>query len=172
MTKIMNECVSRVSGRMMGIFLQDVFGDRDVGEVRLGLPAGAARLRDRKLIVAATVCDPPMFRDAMQQAAISTGCDVLVSHHGFYPEVLNHVRFGVVSHVDGALCHLERMLLYVHRADGYWLLPEGSGPYVALEEGGLRLDCNPPFLTFDQRADGLCEAAKMIARRTRNVGIM
>lgn len=172
MTMIMNEPVSRVSGRMMSMFLHDVFGDSDVAEVSLGLPAGAARFRDRKLIVAATVCDPPMFRDAMQQASITTGCDVLVSHHGFFPEVLNHVQFGVVSQVDGALCHLDRMLLYVHRADGYWLLPEGSGPYVALEESGLRLDCNPPFLTFDQRADGLCEAAKMIARHTRNVGIM
>lgn len=172
MTKILNEQVSRVSGRMMSIFLQDIFGARDCAEIRLGLPAGAAHLRDRKLIVAATVCDPPMFQDAMKQAAISTGCDVLVSHHGFYPETLNHAHFSVASQIAGQLCHFDRMLLYVHRADGYWLVPEKDGPFIALEEEGLSIGQSSPFITFDQRAEGLCEGAKLIARRTRNVGIL
>ena len=172
MTKILDERVSLVSTRMMSILLNGIFGEHDCADIRLGLPAGAVHLRDRKLIVAATVCDPPMFQDAIKQAAISTGSDVLISHHGFYPETLNHAYFSVASQIAGQLCQFDQMLLYVHRADGYWLVPDGNGPFIALAEDGLAISQDPPFFTYDQRADGVCEAAKLIARRTRNGGIL
>jgi hypothetical protein len=67
--KTFQERISRVSARMMSLFLYDIFGQNDTESVRLGLPAGAVRLRDRKRIVAATVCDEPLFRDTIRQAA-------------------------------------------------------------------------------------------------------
>ncbi|OWQ87678.1 hypothetical protein CDQ91_20820 [Sphingopyxis witflariensis] len=119
---------------MMSIFLHDIFGENDGESVRLGLPAGAVHLKDRKLIIAGTVCDPPMFRDVIKQAAISADADVLVAHHGFYPETLNQVFFSLLVHIDGAAYHFERMRLYFHPADGYWLVPDDAGLFVALEE--------------------------------------
>lgn len=172
MTQIFKERVSCISGRMMSIFLHDIFGENDGESVRLGLPAGAVHLKDRKLIIAGTVCDPPMFRDVIKQAAISADADVLVAHHGFYPETLNQVFFSLLVHIDGAAYHFERMRLYFHPADGYWLVPDDAGLFVALEEDGLRIDHESPYLTFDQRAEGLCEAAKVIARRTRHLGVL
>lgn len=164
--------VSRTSARIMSLMLCDIFGQQDGESVRLGLPAGAVRLKDRNLIIAATVCDPPMFRDAIRQAANSTGIDVIVVHHGFYPETLNPVFVSALVHMSGQPHLFEKMVLYFHQADGYWLVPYEKGPFIALEEEGLRVDFEPPFLTIHQRAEGVCEAAKLIVRRTRNLGVL
>lgn len=163
---------SRLSTRMMTLFLHEIFGAADGESVRLGLPAGAVHLKDRKLIVAVTVCDPPLFREAIQSAAASTRSDVLVIHHGFHPETLNNVFISALVHMSGQPYLLEKMVLYFHPADGYWLVPHERGPFIALEEDGLRVDFEPPFLTVHQRGEGVCEAAKIIVRRTANVGVL
>lgn len=121
----------------MSILLNGIFGEHDCADIRLGLPAGAVHLRDRKLIVAATVCDPPMFQDAIKQAAISTGSDVLISHHGFYPETLNHAYFSVASQIAGQLCQFDQMLLYVHRAEGRAMAAGTHRPDRLIPRGSL-----------------------------------
>lgn len=170
--KTFQERVSRISGRMMSLLLCNVFGQEDGQSVTLGLPAGAVHLMGRKLIVAATVCDEPVFRQPIKDAAAKTGSDVLLAHHGFHPETLNHVFFSVLVHIGGEPHHFERMILYFHAVDGYWLVPEGRGPFIALEEDGLRVDHEPPFLTIHQRADGVCAGARIIVQRTANAGIL
>jgi len=166
------ERVSRTSARMMSLMLNDIFGQEDGSRILLGLPSGAVHLKDRKLIVAATVCDAPMFRDTMTNAAASTGADVMVIHHGFYPETLNPVFVSLLVHIGGKPYLLEKMVFYFHEADGFWLVPYDKGPFIALEETGLRVEAEPPFLTIHQRSEGVCEAAKTIVRSTRNLGVL
>lgn len=161
--------VSRTSAAMMRFLLCNVFKCKNDKPVSHGLPAGAVQLANQNLILGATVCDPPMFRQAIQCAAATTGSDVLIAHHGFHPETLNTVEYSLVVHISGIPMPLERMLLYVHPTDGFWLVPSGLGPFVALGRNGLRLDHEPPFITDAQRVQGLCDAARMIVQTMREV---
>lgn len=161
--------VSRISAAMMRFLLAYVLNSEDAEGIGHGLPAGAVQLANANLIVAATVCDPPMFRQAASYAAASTKSDVLIGHHGFHPETLNAVEFSLVVHIGGYPVPLERMHLYVHPAEGFWLVPSGAGPCVALEGGGLRLDHEPPFIADAQRVQGLCDAARLIVRAMRGM---
>lgn len=169
--KTFEATVSRLTLRMTN-FLLDTFGQHDGARANYGLPAGAVHLKDRQLIVAATPCDPPLFHDAMRKAAAATGADVIVVHHGLHPEALNPVQFSALVHMSREPYLLEDMILYFHPADGYWLVPSGKGPFIALGEDGLRVDFEPPFITFHERCDGVCKAAAMIVRATRAVGVM
>ncbi|MFN3727364.1 MAG: hypothetical protein ACK4SZ_13805 [Allosphingosinicella sp.] len=137
-----------------------------------GLPAGAVHLKDRQLILAGTPCDPPLFQEAMHDAAAATGADVILIHHGLHPEVLNPVRFSVLVHMSREPQLLEDMVLYYHQADGYWLVPTAKGLFIALQEDGLRVDFEPPFITFHERSEGVCHAAAMIVRGMRKTGAM
>ena len=165
------ETVSRLTLRMTN-FLLDIVGQHDGARAGFGLPAGAVLLKDRQLILAGTPCDPPLFRDAMSNAAAATGADVVLVHHGLHPEALNPVQFSVLVHMSREPQLFEDMILYFHPADGYWLVPSGKGPFVALEEEGLRVDFEPPFVTFHERCEGICQAAAMIVRATRATGVM
>jgi hypothetical protein len=62
----------------------------------------------------------------------------MIVHRGFYPETLNNVFFSLAIHIDGEPYQFERMVLYFHPADGYRLVPEKRGPFIALEEAGKR----------------------------------
>lgn len=163
--------VSRLTLRMTN-FLLDIVGQHDGGRAGFGLPAGAVHLRDRQLILAGTPCDPPLFHKAMRNAATATGADVILVHHGLHPEALNPVKFSVLVHMSREPQLFEDMILYFHLADGYWLVPSGKGPFVALEENGLRVDFEPPFVTFHERCEGVCQAASLIVRATRATGVM
>lgn len=165
------QLVSRLTLRMMSLLLT-IFGQEDGARAGWGLPAGAVHLKNRKLIVACTPCDAPIFHGAMIAAAEASGCDVVLAHHGLYPETLNTVQFSVLVHMSKKPYLLENMVLYFHQADGYWLVPSDKGPFVALEEGGLRVDFEPPFITFHERCEGVCEAAKRIVIATRNTGVL
>lgn len=161
--------VSRTSAAMMRFLLCNVFKSEKDKPVSLGLPAGAVHLANQDFILAATVCDPPMFRKAAHYAAATAGSDVLIAHHGFHPETLNTVEYSLVIHIGGIPMPLERMLLYVHPTEGFWLVPSGLGPFVALGRDGLRLDHEPPFITDAQRVQGLCDAARLIVQTMRGV---
>lgn len=163
--------VSRLTLRMTN-FLLDIVGQQDGARASFGLPAGAVLLKDRQLILAGTPCDPPLFHDAMRHAAAVTGANVILVHHGLHPEALNPVQFSVLVHMSREAQLLEDMILYCHPADGYWLVPSGKGPFVALEEDGLRVDFEAPFATCCERCEGLCQAAAMIVRATRATGAM
>lgn len=169
--KTFEATVSRLTLRMTSLLL-DVVGQHDAAQARFGLPAGAVHLQERQLILAGTPCDPPFFHVAMRNAAAATGADVVVIHHGLHPEALNPVRFSVLVHMSGKPYLFEERILYFHPMDGYWLVPIGKGPFVALEEDGLRVDFEPPFVTFNERCDGVCQAAAEIVRTTRSVGVM
>src|SRR5690606_14351591 len=120
---------------------------------------GTVHLVERKLIVAGTPCDAPLFQPPMRQAAAATGADVILAHHGLSPEPLNSAEFSVLAHMSGEPFLFEGMALYAHPAGGQWLVPSGDGPFMALEKGGLRLACEPPFLTFHQRCEGIHAAS-------------
>lgn len=167
-TSNFQERVCRVNGRIMDLLLHDIFCNQHAEDVRLGLPAGAVQLGEPRLILAATVCDPPLFREAVATAAATAGSDVILAHTGFFPETLNDVHFSLSVHIDGKPHQFERMVLFYQPSDGYWLVPLDRGPFVALERGGLRVHHEPPFLTAQQRATGVCEAAKILVRRTRS----
>lgn len=51
-------------------------------------------------------------------------------------------------------------------------LLQRRGPFIALEPEGLRVDFEPPFVTFHERCDAVCEAAAMIVRATRAVAAL
>jgi hypothetical protein len=161
--------VSRHTRRMLGLLL-DIVSQETGSPAPGGLPAGALHLGPAKLIIAGTPCDAPVFHGAMRAAAAATGADVVLVHHGLFPETMSQVTFSVLVHMSGQPYLLENMVLYHHPEDGYWLVPSSLGPYVALEQKGLRVDFQPPFVTFVERMDGVCAAAAKVVRATRFVG--
>lgn len=152
---------SRTTVRTLSVLL-NTLGQDDAKMVGFGLPANALHLQERNLIVAGTPCDAPMFHDAMRKAADESGAEIVVAHHGLFPEAFNPVTFSVLVHISGRPHLFRDMVLYFHPADGYWLLPYETGPFMALEADGLRVEFEPPFVTFYERCTGVCEAAKRI----------
>jgi hypothetical protein len=90
--------------------------------------------------------------------------------HGLYPEMLNATAFDVVIHVNHQAVLLTDLILYHHPADGFWLVPAGNGAYVAIERDGLRVADEPPCISWHERSDAVCRAAKLIARAARRLG--
>jgi len=131
------------------------------------LPAGAMRVEGINVVLAGTRCDPPLFEDSIRDVAAATGCDVVLVRHGRFPETLNEVRLDVAVRMDFGILLLKDLLLYYRQEDGYWLVPERRGPFVALGRDGIRLSFEPPFLTGDYREDGLLAAAAHIVRALR-----
>lgn len=157
------ESVSRLTRRMMALLLRIVChaeGEKGPG----GLPAGSLHLPDARLILATTCCSKPLFHEQMRTAASASGADVLLMRHGLHPESLNGTGFDVLLHVNREPVLLTDLILYHHNADGFWLVPSGNGAYIAVEADGLRLADEPPFMTWQERSDGVCKAAKLIAR--------
>ncbi|MEO1968561.1 MAG: hypothetical protein ABGW87_07615 [Sphingomonadaceae bacterium] len=151
---------------MLELMLSKV-GDHDATQARWGLPVGAVHLPDRNLIVAGTPCDAPLFQQAMVSAAKSSGSDVVMMHHGFCPETLDPVEFSVLVHIDEYPNLFEHLLLYSDLDGNFWLIPSLVGPSIALESDGLRVSSEPPFMTWHQRSDGLCRAAKEVVKASR-----
>ena len=155
--------VSNVTRRMTDLLLAAINGRGDPRQVTYGLPAGALHLETARLILAGTPCSPPLFEGQMRSAAALTGADVVLAHHGFCPEVLNPLTFSVLVHLDGEPEMLTGMILYRHPTGEFWLVPGELGPCVALESSGLKLDSEPPYLTFHQRCEGIsCAAAAVL----------
>ncbi|WP_442678324.1 hypothetical protein ACSBM8_12385 [Sphingomonas sp. ASY06-1R] len=132
--------------------------------VSAGLPAGAFLIESANVILSATPCDQPMFSDMMERVARSRRRDVLLMRTGFHPEILNPVQACVALVAERDVLMLEGMAFYRHDDQSLWLVPIDAGPFIAIEPRGLRLEMIPPFLTYDQRVDGLCRAAAEIVR--------
>jgi hypothetical protein len=160
------EHVSRVRLRMFNLHLNGV-GTHDAIDAGWGLPAGSVHLTDRKLILAGTPCDAPLFQPAVRKAAAATGADVLLADHGLGPAPLNQAEFSVLVHMSGEPFLFEHMVPYAHPCGDHWLVPAGNGPFVALEKDGLRLACEPPFLTFHQRCLGIHAASTAFGQTTQ-----
>ena len=164
-----SEAVSSLTYRMMLLLLHAVghaSGDKAPG----GLPAGSLYLPAARLILASTCCTKPLFEPQMRKAAARTGADVVLMRHGLFPETLNVALFDVIIHVNREPELISDLVLYEHPADGFWLVPSGNGAHIALEQDGLRLADQPPFVTWHERCDAVCRAAKLIARHARPGG--
>ena len=118
-------------------------------------------------MIAATPCDAPLFEGAIRKAAREKGADVVLMKHGLHPETLNNVSFSILVHMSGKPYLFDDLVLYFHSADGYWLVPSRHGPFIALQKDGLRVDFAPPFITSDERVEGVCEAAAQLVRSMR-----
>jgi len=141
-------------------FMPDL-ADAKGPQVGHGLPAGSVRLPDARLVVAATPCDAPFFEGAVRKIAASLGSDMVLMKHNLPPKTLNTFSFAALVYINGPGYWSDDLILYFHRADGYWLVPPTPGPLIALEKDSVRVDVAPPFVTFDERD---CEAAAQMAR--------
>lgn len=157
---------ARMRQRILNVLLETV-GTHDAAQAGWGLPAGGVHLTGRQLILAGTPCSAPLFQPAMRCAAAATGADVVLAHHGLNTEALRPTRFSVLVHMSRKPHLFHEMVLYAGRAHRYWLVPSGNGPFVALEKDGLRVDFEPPFLTFHQRCEGVDAASAAIDGVTR-----
>ena len=128
-----------------------------------GLPAGALYLPDIHLVIATTPCLPPAFDRAMQFVGLKGGVDVLLAHHGFFPEVLDDVIFSFYSTDKHATT---RHRLFIDQKHRTWLVGPHPGRHFLLNRTGLQSSEIPPFASSDERSDGLCRAAKLIANLT------
>lgn len=136
-----------------------------------GLPADARFLPQQQLALAGTVCTVPLFKEVMARVVERQNADVVLARHGTFPEVLDPVLWDIAVRVGGALVELDSLVLYAEDPSNYWLVPTRPGPYVRLAADGLHLECEPPFVTWSERCDGVCRAAKQIIHVTRRNGV-
>lgn len=134
-----------------------------------GLPAGSMDVPGAGLIIGGTPCTVPLFRPAMELVAHTRRCDVMVARHGTCPEVLDPVFFDVAIPTGAHVSLVPDQILYCGRDGSYWLIPSRQGPHIRLTHNGLRLEREPHFLTWDERCDGICAAAKQIIVATKGV---
>lgn len=132
-----------------------------------GLPVGSRVLEQQQLAVGGTVCTVPLFREAMEHVARKENVDVIIARHDTYPELLSAVVWDAALRISGHIQMQTDLVLFVRGADDYWLVPSGTGASLWLAPDGLRLFCEPPFSTWEERCAGVCEAAKRIVKATR-----
>lgn len=147
--------------------VQQPIAPAEVRPIGCGLPAGSRLLPQQQLALAGTVCTLPLFNEAMLRAVETEKVDALLARHGTFPEVLDPVLWDAAIRIGGNLVQLENLILYTDSAENYWLVPSRPGPFVRLAVDGLHLECEPPFITWSERCDGVCRAAKRIIQVTR-----
>jgi hypothetical protein len=134
-----------------------------------GLPAGSLEVPGAGLIIGGTPCTVPLFGSAMELAARAQQCDVMIARHGTSPEILDSVLFDVAIFRKEQIAFVPDQILYCGRDGSHWLIPSGHGPHIRLTYHGLHLSHEPHFLTWDERCDGVCAAAKQIIAATKSV---
>lgn len=147
--------------------VQGPLAPSSVLDVGCGLPAGSRHLPEQRLVLAGTVCTVPLFSEAMLGAVRQENADVVLARHGSIPEIFDPVLWDVIVRVTGALVQLDGLVLFADQLNNHWLVPSQPGPYVRLARDGLHLDLEPPFITWSERCDGVCRAAKQIISVTR-----
>lgn len=163
------QMVSRISQRMMRLLL-NISGHEAGVHAPGGVPAGSVHVPEARLILASTSCMAPLFKDAMLAAAQATKSDVLLMRHGLFPESLEPTMCDLVLYLNGCPAFVPDMLLYHHPEDGFWLVPAGIGPHVAIERDGLRVAEEAPYYGWAERSDALCRAARLIVQHARRPG--
>lgn len=129
-----------------------------------GLPAGALSVTSASLILAATPCVAPLFRDTMVNACTRSGRDVILVHTGLFPEMIDPVTVDVALVGPEEPFVVNDLIFMRGRDKRLWLLPEGVGPFIEIRGDGLALETVPPFVTWNERCDGVCRAAAEIVR--------
>ena len=161
--------VSILTTRMTA-FVVDILEAARIEKAPGGLPAGSVFIPEARLIVATTCCRKPLFEAEMYKAAAATGADVLLMRHGLEVEETAVTSFDVLIHVNGYPCLVTDLVLYDCPIDGHWLVPSGNGAHIALEPDGLSLADEPPFITWSQRCDAVCRAARALKLAARPGG--
>lgn len=137
---------------------------------RNGMPAGSLEMETVNLIVGATCCDRPVFSDVIARLCSQRSRDVLLARTGFHPEILNAVSVDVALAAGRDMLVIEGLAFFRSTVGGLWLVPPSDMPSIEVGPSGLRLDVQPPFLSLDERSDGLCRAAAEIVRLGRSGG--
>jgi hypothetical protein len=132
-----------------------------------GMPAGSMHLKGAGLIIGGTPCTVPLFQTAMERTALQTGCDVLIARHGTHPEVLDPVMWDVIIWSGNCVVPVNDLVLYAETDGSYWLVPSTQGPHIQMAPDGLHLLAEPPFISWHERCEGVCEAARRIIAATR-----
>jgi hypothetical protein len=124
------------------------------------LPAGSIRVDRARLILGATRCHIPLYRNAMREVALSTQLDVLVGRDGGEVGVLWDA---VVWH-DNHPFEIPDLLLCKDSSGRHWLTPTWAGPHIHLTNEGLRLGAEPWFVTWHERCEAVDRAADEYGR--------
>jgi len=124
-----------------------------------GLPAGALDIASANLLMAATPCDAPLFDTNVEAACARFKRDVMLVRTGLFPETMNPVTVDIaLVGPDGPFTM--KGLTFMRQCDGgLWLVPDQTGAFVEICSKGLALHTAPPFVTWDERCDGVCRAA-------------
>lgn len=123
-----------------------------------GLPAGALDFASANLILAATPCEAPLFREQMRSTCVQSARDVLLVHTGLFPETIDPVTVdAALTGPDGPVVITDLIFMRAYDAR-LWLVPQHVGPFIEVRGDGLVLETVPPFVTWDERCDGVCRA--------------
>lgn len=129
-----------------------------------GLPAGALEIVSANLILAATPCVAPLFRDTMVAACARSRRDVMLVHTGLFPEMIDPVTIDVGLVGPEGPFVMTDLIFMRGRDERLWLVPQEVGPFIEVRGDGLALETVPPFVTWNERCDGVCRAAAEIVR--------
>ena len=161
------QSASRTTTAILNL-VRAALGDPNVEHVTMGLPAGSLLLPEQRLVIGGTPCTVPLFRNAMTKVAVKQNVDVLVVRHGNYPELLDCSLWDVAIPSGGDVVCINDLVLYVDRYDEHWLVPSGAGAFVRVSKDGLHIEPEPPFISWAERCDAVCAAAKRIVGATRS----
>lgn len=129
-----------------------------------GLPAGALYLPDANLVLASTLCDPPLFERAALDACLALKSDMRLQRTGLHPETLDPVTIEVALVTREGAAYADRLVYMRHRNRTLWLVPQETGFFVEIRADGLSISSVPSFITWSERCDGVCRAAAEIVR--------
>lgn len=160
------KAASRTTTAILNLILKMIGGPTRTA-ITNGLPAGSIFLPEQRLILAGTPCTVPLFREAMRKVATVMNVDVLLARHGTYPEVFDVTQFDVAIPSGGDVICMNDLILYTDRHSENWLVPSRSGAFIRLAADGLHVEVEPPFVSWSERSDAVCLAAKHIIRATR-----
>lgn len=148
--------------------VQEAIGCEPMGTITAGLPSGSLLFDQAHLIAAGTPLTISFFDDAMIKAAERYNADVLLARHGSYPELLDATLWDVAVRIGSNQVQLfTDFVLYSDPDRSTWLVPARKGPFVRLAGDGVTLEVEPPFVTYSERCEGVCRAAKQIIAATR-----
>lgn len=129
-----------------------------------GLPAGALEFASANLVMAATPCEAPLFGAKVEGACARFGRDVMLVRTGLFPETMNPVTVDIALVGPDGPFRISGLSFLRHYDHSLWLVPPEVGPFVEIRGDGLALQTTPPFVTWDERCDGVCRAASEIVR--------
>lgn len=159
--------VARPTSGILGL-VRKIVGCEPTSTLTAGLPSGSLLFNRAQLIAAGTPLTISFFDEAMIKAAKRFDADVLLARHGTYPELVDATLWDVAVRLGSNQVQLfTDFVLYSEPDRSTWLVPARKGPFVRLAGDGVTLEVEPPFVTWSERCEGVCRAAKQIIAATR-----